>query len=386
MVWGWVPCGSRATGMISTRPVDVDANGARMTRRWMTAAVAVVLATGVSASAHAAVPATPTPEGFAAPVTVASSRSTGPVDGCVDPEPTMLTGRLASGRTYLFHLPARYDPRRPYPVILAYHGRSQQARDIEGYSGLDSADALVLYPQGRRIRGPRGTTAWEGTRDLPVDGKDVAFTRELLGVAGRAVCTDPQKVSAVGASQGGGFAAVLACTAPGTVSAIAAVAGAFYRPEAGGLRTCRSGPLRVLEFHGTADPVIDDAGTRRSLPIGAWLDEWARRDGCRGGPGVRPIPPDVTEFRWDGCAAGSEVLHYRVTHGNHGWPGGGAASVAGSGVRTETISATTIMLRFLQGLPVGPPSTAGQSVPLPALPRVPAAPFLPRLPLEVRGG
>lgn len=304
--------------------------------------------------------------------------------GCSAGDPALLTGRLPSGRTYRVHLPARYDPRRPYPVILAYHGRSQQAADIEGYSGLDAADAVVLYPQGRRITGPPGSTAWEGTRDIPVDGRDVAFTRELLAVAGRAVCVDPQRVSAVGASQGGGFAAVLACSAPGTVSSIAAVAGAFYRPEDGGIRSCNSGPLRVLEFHGTADPVINYDGTRRSRPIPAWLDEWSARDRCTRLPVSTPIPPDVTEEHWIGCAPGSELLHFRVTHGNHGWPGGGAASVAGDGVRTDTISATAIILRFLAGTPVGPPFRA---VGPPAGPRTAPLPLpvpLPTAPLRVR--
>lgn len=285
--------------------------------------------------------------------------------GCVLGNPRAMTGRLPSGRRYLMHLPRGYDARRPYPVLLAYHGRSQQARDIQRYSGLDAADAVVLYPQGRSIRGPRGATAWEGTRDLPVDGKDVAFTRELLATAGRALCLDTRKVTAVGASQGGGFAHVLACTAPGTVSAIAAVAGAFYRPQVGGVRTCRSGPLRVLEFHGTADPVIDDRGTKRSLPIREWLAGWATRNGCTGRPALRSIPPDVTEQRWTRCAPGSQLTHYLITRGNHGWPGAAAASVAGGGVRTGTISATTIILRFAAGRPLDPASTGTAAAPGP---------------------
>lgn len=352
----------------------------RPTGRLLATVVAALLVLGVgagqaaeaSAKAGTAPGATAPPAPVPAPVAGALGRALGdralvpiPSPGCLIGSPAMMTGKLRSGRTYRMHLPDDYDPRHPYPVLLAYHGRSQQARDIQRYSGLDRADAVVLYPQGRTIRGPKGSTAWEGTRDLPVDGKDVAFTKELLAAAGRSLCIDSARVTAVGASQGGGFANVLACTAPGTVSAIAAVAGAFYRPEDGGVRNCRSGPMRVLEFHGTADPVIDYDGTKRSLPIPDWLHAWAKRNDCVGGPETVSVPPDVTERSWTDCAGRSEVQHFRVTAGNHGWPGAAAAAVAGGGVRTDTVSATTLILRFAAGMPLDPSST-GKPHPAPS--------------------
>lgn len=324
------------------------------------AAHATETATGAATSPRGAVPAQPPPAPVPGPFSKALAGAALvplPSPGCLVPSPARMTGKLASGRTYRMHLPDDYDPRRAYPVLLAYHGRSQQARDIQRYSGLDRADAVVFYPQGRSIKGPRGSTAWEGTRDLPVDGKDVAFTRDLLATAGRSLCLDTRRVTAVGASQGGGFADVLACTSPGTVSAIAAVAGAFYRPETGGVRTCRSGPMRVLEFHGTADPIIDYDGTQRSLPVATWLRGWAARNRCTGGPTTTLVPPDVTARSWTRCAGRSEVQHFRVTDGNHGWPNAAAAAVAGGGVRTETVSATEIILRFAAGRPLDPWST-----------------------------
>lgn len=332
-----------------------------MRARVMAAVVVALLAIGVGGEAAAAEPGPAT----ATTPTAPTALPTLPSSGCLIGSPARMTGKLGD-RTYRMHLPDDYDPRRPYPVLLAYHGRSQQARDIQRYAGLDRADAVVLYPQGRTIKGPKGSTAWEGTRDLPVDGKDVAFTRALLAAASRSLCVDTSRVTAVGASQGGGFAHVLACTAPGTVSAIAAVAGAFYRPDAGGVRTCRSGPLRVLEVHGTADPVIDYDGTRRSLPVPGWLHGWAARNRCTGGPATVTVPPDVVERAWTRCAGDAEVQHFRVRGGNHGWPGAAAAAVAGGGVRTDTIGATTIILRFAEGLPLDPassgrPSTRGPS-------------------------
>ena len=286
---------------------------------------------------------------------VAVPAAAAPGPSCATGDPALLNGQLRSGglvRRYEVHLPARRDPRRPLPVLLAFHGRGEPAARLRGYTGFDAADAVVLYPEGRPTAGPQPTLAWEGTLDHPVDGVDVAFVRDLLAEVGRRVCTDPRRTFATGSSQGGGFTHTLACSAPGLLAAIAPVAGAFYRPESGGVRECRSGPLRVVEIHGDADPVIGYTGTERSRPIPEWLAEWTTRDGC-GRPVDRPLPPDVSERRWAPCSRGGEVLHYLVRGGNHGWPGAPAPAVVGPGNRTTTISATAVVLSFT-GIPRTP--------------------------------
>lgn len=278
-------------------------------RRAVTVILAAASLVGVSASAHGD---GPTGVVGAAVVRAAPAPPPPGTPGCRDGDPRRLTGTVTSRgvpRRYEWHLPARHDPRAPLPVILAFHGKAMTSHGMRVLSGLDVADALVLYPEGRLAT---GVTAWEGTRDLPIDGVDVAFVADLLAEAGRQVCTDPRRVHATGASQGGGFAAVLACSSPGLLAAIAPVAGAFYRPTSGGIRDCRSGPLRVLEIHGDADTVMPYGGSARSLPLREWLAGWTARDRCSPVPASRPVGADVQELRWSGCAGGTEVRHFLV--------------------------------------------------------------------------
>lgn len=74
------------------------------------------------------------------------------------------TARLGSGdhvrtlwvgtleRSYLVHLPATYDPRKPTPVVVAFHGGSANADNMIVFSGLneksDEAGCIVVYPNG----------------------------------------------------------------------------------------------------------------------------------------------------------------------------------------------------------------------------------------------
>lgn len=311
--------------------------------RAVSVVVAVASLVGLGASAPGAGATAPT---GAAVVRAAPAPPPPGSPGCRGGDPRRLTGTVTSRgvpRRYEWHLPAHHDPRRPLPVILAFHGKGMTIQGMRTLSGLDVADALVLYPGSRLAR---GVPAWEGTRDLPVDGVDVAFVADLLAEAGRQVCTDPRRVHATGASQGGGFSDVLACSSPGLLAAIAPVAGAFYRPTAGGVRDCRSGPLRVLEIHGDADTVMPYAGSERSRPLREWLAGWTARDRCPPVPASRPLGADVQELRWTACAAGTEVRHFLVRGGNHAWPGGPSPAIAGPGRRTDTISATREVLAF----------------------------------------
>lgn len=276
-----------------------------------------------------------------------------PSPGCFAPTALPTT---VLGRDYLVHSPPGHDPHAPLPLILAFHGAKQSAATIRDYSGLDRADAVVVYPQGRV--GSGGHRYWSPTDDLPDAAPDIAYTAALVGAVEKAYCVDPTRVSATGKSQGAGFTYTLACRAPGLVTAIAPVAAAVYRPgEHHGIdpATCASGPRRVLEFHGDADSVIDYTGTARSRPIrsvGADLglvDEWVRRDRCGAeDPPRADEPADVELHRWSRCADGSEVSHYRLHGAGHTWPGSTpGTSGGGDDVTSERVDATAQILRFL---------------------------------------
>ncbi len=107
------------------------------------------------------------------------------------------------------------------------------------------------------------------------------------------------------------------------IAAIGLVAAEFL------LRPCR-GPLPVIAFHGTADPIVPyrSGGTGRSCPAspspGAVqnLDAWARLDRCAtASPTCGSCRPWWSGGPGPAAAHGSSVVLYTVLGGGHTWPG-----------------------------------------------------------------
>ncbi len=276
------------------------------------------------------------------------------VEGCAAEPPaapgtttdcTIMSGGVQ--RSYRLHVPAGYHAGEPYPLILAFHGRGETPKLLESYSDLDSLPAIIAYLQG--LPGTGGELAWEGTPYAAPGVNDVAFTAEVISAVAQTLPVDPLRVYATGKSDGGGFAALLACTMSGRIAAVAPVAGAFYEQPA----PCHPGrAVSVLNFHGTDDTVIpyDGDPSRHLLPVPAWLDGWARLDGCASGPEVFYRQADVIAERWNSCQQGSTVVNYQINGGGHTWPGAQAPS--GPGATTQTISATALMGQFFSEHPL----------------------------------
>lgn len=276
-----------------------------------------------------------------------------PTAGC-DLEPPVVPGQttdqtLESGgytRHYLLHLPDDYTPDEPLPLVLAFHGRHGTGYDIESFSGIDTLDAVAVYPIG--LPGDKNETAWEGAPYSPA-ADDVLFVSDLLTELQQRLCIDPLRIYATGKSNGAGFVGLLACELPGRIAAFAAVSGAFYPTG----RPCQPRlPVPIMEFHGTGDTVVNyDGEPDKGLPaIPDWMAGWARRDHCDAQPDTIFDQDDVTGLEWGDCAGHAQVIHYRIDGANHTWPG--ALSKSGPGTVTHTISATEIMWDFFNEHPL----------------------------------
>lgn len=319
--------------------------------RIATVTLGALLLAGAAAPAASAA-AAPGPEGPA------------PSAGCgqVPPQPpgTSEARTITSGdreRSYRLHLPEGYDAARPWPVVLAFHGRGNTGAGTEAFSGLSTLPAVVAYPEGVPGVGD-DRQAWQGAPYAAPGVDDVAFTGDLLDRLGNDLCVDRSRVYATGKSNGAGFAALLACRASDRIAAIAPVAAALY-PDT---RTpCAPGrPVPVIDFHGTVDATIPYAGDAgRGLPaIPDRVADRARRNGCATEPKRSRIEPDITVTRYRDCDGGNEVQHLAVDDGGHTWPG--ADTYSGGGYATQTIEAHEVMWRFLRRFQL-PGSTEGTS-------------------------
>jgi polyhydroxybutyrate depolymerase len=188
-------------------------------------------------------------------------------------------------------------PRRPRPLILALHGARQSGYGLQSYTGFtdDAPGYLVAYPNTLHRNG-----FWSPG--------DVPALLALVDAVGR--CEPVTEVYAVGFSNGGLMANALACRAARRIRAIVLVAAGYE-----GLGRCApSQPVSVLDIHGASDQVVAYRGLR------AFVDTWARRDGCAPRPSARREVEGITHLRWHGCAAGTRVEHLRVADDTHGWP------------------------------------------------------------------
>ncbi|MBB3051663.1 polyhydroxybutyrate depolymerase [Prauserella isguenensis] len=248
-------------------------------------------------------------------------------------------------RTYRLHLPDGYDAARPWPVVLAFHGRGNDAVRTEAFSKLSALPAVVVYPNGAVGLGDGERQAWQGAPYSAPGVDDVAFTADLLDRLERDLCVDTGRVYATGKSNGGGFTGLLACRMSDRIAAVAPVAGAFYPGTREACAPDRAVP--VIEFHGTGDSTIPYAGDsdRELPPVPDWVAGWAARDDCRARPATRRIEPDITITRHAGCDEGAQVHHVAVTGGGHTWPG--ADSYSGGGRTTQTIEAHEVLWRFV---------------------------------------
>jgi polyhydroxybutyrate depolymerase len=252
-------------------------------------------------------------------------------------------------RTYRLAVPGSYRPWRPAPLILDFHGSGSDAEQQSAYSGLPAGGAadgyLVATPD-----------ALGGTWDLAAPGTPTADQRLVAALEsdlGSRYCVDRSRIYAAGISLGSEFAAIVACDPADHVAAVGLVAAEYL------LRPC-VGPVPVIAFHGTDDPIVPFASgaTGRSVPgvpvVGAVqnLRSWARLDRCRPRPALTTPAPGIVRRAWSGCMDGSAVELYTVLGGGHTWPGSPIVlSAQALGPTTEAVSATRLMLGFFRAHP-----------------------------------
>lgn len=79
--------------------------------------------------------------------------------GCGRPfDPEESIGEIPSGgtnRSYRIYIPSSYDSTTPTPLILSYHGATENARDQEKQSNFSNPfvnpDMIAVYPQGLNV-------------------------------------------------------------------------------------------------------------------------------------------------------------------------------------------------------------------------------------------
>src|SRR5207302_3001822 len=111
-------------------------------------------------------------------------------------------------------------------------------------------------------------------------------------------------------------------------------------------------PAPVIDFHGTADPMIPYKGgttwiTPQAFPnVRTWTQSWALRNECAPSPVDSQATADVVRREYVHCASGASVVLYTIAGGGHTWPGGERMPEWAVGVTSRSVDATKLMWAF----------------------------------------
>ena len=276
---------------------------------------------------------------------------------------TLMVGELE--RSYVVHVPPKYDHENSTPVVLIYHGGGSNAEVMVRFSGmnqkLDEAGFIAVYPNGTGLL-PRTLTFNGGNccgYAMRQNVDDVEFTRRLLDDLATVVNGDRKRAFATGMSNGGIITYRLASELSDRIAAIAPVCGPM------GTEACDpKRPVPVMHFHGTDDENAPFKGGKGKGVSGTdfysvehSIQAWVKANGCNEEPIVTKQQPKVNDgttiirTTYGGGKDGSEVVLIEIVGGGHTWPGG-PSRVRFLGKTTMNISANDAMWEFFQKHPM----------------------------------
>ena len=320
------------------------------------------LATKVSPSAHGGVrssaPTTSRPTGSGPTHTVPDTYSVpsaaqlvagvGPVSaGWVTTAHALSVAGLS--RLYLTIEPAH--PAPSLPIVLLLHGRGMTPDSLLRISGLADriGPAVLVVPAGWDRSWNAGDCCGAAYR-AGVD--DVAFIRAVLAhVRSSYPGAATANVYAVGFSNGGRLAYLLACQMPDVLTGFVAV-------EAVPVETCTPPrPLDMTIVAQQSDPLLTvDAGRPKLIygftepTVAATVSRMAAADDCTG-HGVATDVGLSMERTWT-CAGGTHLRYVWYPAGGHDW----------RPPTTGTPGATDFVLQLVEPGAPGPPQVGGRSV------------------------
>ncbi|MDQ2696288.1 MAG: hypothetical protein M3Z21_13115, partial [Pseudomonadota bacterium] len=227
-------------------------------------------------------------------------------DGVSRPRPSVGCGRTppptppaavpvdGRNRDLIAVVPNAYDPRRPHPLVMAFHGRTNPNTQVRGYYDLErhaGEPTIFLYPSGL----PQGDgRSWWNPGDPGDRLRDYALFDALLATFAGRYCVDLSRVFVVGHSLGASFANSLACARGGTIRAAGTVGGGVSASD------CR-GPVAAVVMHNPHDRLVDFS---HGLHV---RDMYLSMNGVNGPPDPAP-PHDLNCQRYGGPRARHPLL------------------------------------------------------------------------------
>jgi polyhydroxybutyrate depolymerase len=231
-------------------------------------------------------------------------------------------------RSYKLYIPSIYSGNTAVPLLFNFHGYTSTSNEQMFYGDFrniaDTANFLVVHPQGTldNTNTTHFNVGWGGST---VD--DVGFTEALIDSLSAIYSIDQNRIYAVGMSNGGFMSFQLACDLSAKIAAVGSVTGSMTPST---LVNCNaSHPMPIIQIHGTTDATVPYNGSAGwTASITNVLNHWATFNNCSPVPTVVNVPntntidgSTVEKYTYENGDNCSEVVHFKVTNGQHTWPG-----------------------------------------------------------------
>ncbi len=226
-------------------------------------------------------------------------------------------------RTYLLTTPKNYISHDPSPLIIAFHGRTNNNEQVRSYFGLDkrATEFFIVYPAG--ISNGKGAYSWADPGDTLSKTRDIALFDAIVEKMANTYCIDMDRVFVVGHSLGAWMANTVACIRGGIVRGSATLGGSSVPADC-------AGPSAAMIINNPKDAL-----SSHSAAI-AMRDLRIRENGCSAvADDVEPRSLLCTQYR--NCMGGNAVLFCphtidkdnRGVYYPHNWPREAGEAIVG---------------------------------------------------------
>ena len=219
-------------------------------------------------------------------------------------------------RNFIIHAPARVDPNRSYPIVMAFHGYGGWAGEFEVLLSrfVEAGDFIGIYPMGS---GP--VPAWNvGNGVSSVD--DLEFVGKIIDLLADYEQLDLSRTYAIGISMGAGFVQILA----GQTDYFSSAAAIVTQLQIGWEPQADIPPVSILQISGMNDSTIPYDGGKTSVGNFYSAEEsariWAVHNSCDEKPTVTSTQEGNRKLVYSGCLNGTQVVHYGIANGRHSLP------------------------------------------------------------------
>jgi polyhydroxybutyrate depolymerase len=243
-------------------------------------------------------------------------------------------------RQFIIHLPPNYDFNTTYPLLVALHGGTGNAKQFESQSNFDSiADKenfIVVYPDGLGLF-EFNFHIWNSgyiKTDLTGGVNDVDFLYKLIESLKVQYSIDSSKIFMTGHSNGAMMTYRMAAEYPNLFSGIAPVSGSI-----GGKTSSEddwyiiphpNSSLNVVAIHGLLDTNIlynggitqtgYNAGERYDYSVNQSINFWIKNNKCLGNSTLENSSNNkITLISFKGCENNTSVELVTLNYANHFW-------------------------------------------------------------------